>query len=81
MGNTHQVGGKDIQAQATVISDTQIQLAMPNTVALGSAQIFVIRDVGNAGKDIRKGNTVQFPLTSGYTFVTQRITRSNRRLR
>ena len=74
MGNPVAVGGKDIQAQATVISDTQLQLTVPNTVAVGSAQIFVIRDVANSGKDIRKSNTVVFPLTSGYSYVTQRFT-------
>src|SRR5207302_3025955 len=71
---TVQVGGKDVQAQATVISDTKVELTVPNTVALGTAQISVIRDVHNLGTDIRQSNVVHVPVASGYTLATQRIT-------
>src|SRR5262249_8128004 len=54
-------------------SDSELQLAVPNTIALGTAKISVFRDVFFSGKDIRQSNIVQYPLTGGFTLVPQRF--------
>src|SRR5207245_714456 len=72
-GKLVQLGGKDVQVKAPVFFGTDLEVTVPDTVALGTAKISVIRDVDSSGKDIRHSNVVQFPLTSGYTFAPQRI--------
>src|SRR5262249_43958912 len=72
-GKVTVVGGLDVAVDAQVLSDTQLQVTVPNTVALGTAHLTVVRDVHGSGKDVRESNTAEFPLTSGYAFAAQRF--------
>ena len=63
----------DARVQATVLSDSQLSVTVPNTIALGTAQISVIRDVAGQGTDVRTSNVVTISLCRGYNYVTRRL--------
>src|SRR5207249_4403810 len=74
------VGTNDNETPAKLLSDTQLQVEVPTTVALGTAGISVVREVGKKvvvgiigqrAADTRLSNTVTFLAPGGYGFVVQ----------
>ncbi|MGA2068563.1 MAG: CARDB domain-containing protein, partial [Thermoguttaceae bacterium] len=78
--NSPAVGGKDIWATPDYLSPTQISVVVPNTFALGTAFISVIRTVTTRttiNGTVRttttrfQSNLMQFPATGIYSFSTE----------
>ncbi len=67
-------GGQDITVAAQSVSATTVTVVVPNTFALGTASIYVSRNVDGLGKDVRESNHVRYPATANYLFTAQGYT-------